>query len=87
MSIAWAIVIRPLIAMADWDATFSLFDFFIFSGLLTLLGAVTGFIAALIQGNRKLAARLYIIPSLIWQGGTLAALLLVLIALAGYDGT
>ncbi|MCC3291352.1 MULTISPECIES: hypothetical protein [unclassified Arthrobacter] len=88
MSIVWAIVVRPLIAFAAWDTSgFSIFGFFAFSGLLTLLGGVTGFIAALIQGNRRLAARLYIIPSLIWQGATLAALFALVFSLSGYDGT
>ncbi|MCQ1947175.1 hypothetical protein [Arthrobacter sp. zg-Y1116] len=88
VSIAWAILVRPLVAFTAWDVSdFSFLSFIAFSGLFTLLGGVTGFIAALIQGNKKLAARLYIIPSLIWQGGALAALFLLVIALSGYDGT
>ncbi|MCQ1950381.1 MULTISPECIES: hypothetical protein [Arthrobacter] len=88
MSIVWAIVVRPLVILAPWDVSdFSIFGFFAFSGLFTLLAGVTGFIAALIQGNKKLAARLYIIPSLIWQAGLVAALFLLVIALSGYDGT
>lgn len=88
VTIVWAIVVRPLIAVAPRDISdFSIFGFFVFSGLFTLLGGVVGFSVALAKGNKKLAARLYIIPSLIWQGGILAALLLLVIAFVGYGGT
>ncbi|MCQ1986673.1 MULTISPECIES: hypothetical protein [unclassified Arthrobacter] len=89
MTIVWAILIRPLVNFATWnfpDLGDSVFDLFIYSGLAILLGGVVGFSVALAKGNKKLAARLYIIPSLIWQGGILAALLLLVIAFLSYDG-
>ena len=88
VSIGWAIAIRPLVAFAVWRASdFSIFNFFAFFGLLVLLGGVTGFIVAILKQNRRLAARLYIIPSLIWQGGALTVLILLLIALSQYAAT
>lgn len=87
VSIGWAIVFRPLVNYLSWGggSSFYLIDLYVFLGPIALLGGVTGFIVELTKGNKKLAARLYIVPSLIWQGGVLAALLLLLIALAGYD--
>ena len=60
-------------------------DFVVFSGLIFLVGGVAGFIVALINGNKRRAARLYIIPSLIWQGMVLAAVVWLLVALASYE--
>lgn len=87
VSIAWAIVFSPLITFISRGGSFHIIDLYAYLGPIALLGGVTGFIVELIKGNRNLAARLYIIPSLIWQGGLLAALVLLLIALAGYDAT
>ena len=87
-SIGWAIAIRPLVTLAAESASgFSIVSFFAFFGLLVLLAGVTGFTVALIKENRKLAARLYIIPSLIWQGAVLAVIIMLLVALSGYDAT
>lgn len=54
-------------------------------GILTLVGSVGGFIAALRGGSKKLAARLYIIPSLVWQLSVLAMILWVIVQLLNYD--
>ena len=87
MSIVWAIVFRPVVNFLSWGGGFSFYfvDLFVWLGPIAFLGGVTGFIVALTNGNKRLAARLYIIPSLIWQGGVLAGLLLLLLAFAGYD--
>ncbi|MBP3036583.1 hypothetical protein J2M53_10005 [Arthrobacter sp. zg-ZUI100] len=90
-SIGWAIAFRPLTDHLSsyllWRNDFSFYDFFAFAGLTALLGGVTGFIVALATGNKRLAARLYIIPSLIWQGVVSAFFILLIIALSSYDGT
>jgi hypothetical protein len=90
-SIGWALAFRPLADHLSsyllWGNDFSFFDFFAFAGLAALLGGVTGFIVALATGNKRLAARLYIIPSLIWQGAVSAVFILLMIALSGYDAT
>ena len=86
VTIVWVIITGPLISMlgrgGSGDPTL---DFIVLSGLIVLLGGVAGFVVALINGNKRRAARLYIIPSLIWQGTVLAAVIWLLIALANYD--
>ena len=55
-------------------------------GVIALVGSVAGFIAALKTGNRKLAARLYIIPSLVWQLSMVALILWLFSLLLNYNG-
>lgn len=85
VTIVWVIVIGPLISALGWGVSgIPVLDFLVLSGFIVLLGGVAGFIVAVIDGNKRRAARLYIIPSLIWQGLVLAGVIWLLIALANY---
>lgn len=71
-TIGWALALLPLYVWADAFINFDynlgfLINFTGFLGVITLPGSLIGFFTALRTGNRKLAARLYIIPSLAWQ--------------------
>ncbi|MDN3904396.1 hypothetical protein [Arthrobacter sp. YD2] len=58
-----------------------------FLGITALIASVAGFTASLRAGNKKLAARLYIIPSLLWQLPMAALIGWVLFLLSTYDAT
>ena len=82
VSLVWCMCLLPLALTASdylehgvsWDPV----EIMALAGLLTLLGAVTALIACLNSGRARLAARLYVVPSLIWQGSALATGILVL---------
>lgn len=58
-----------------------------FLGIAALVASVAGFIAALRAGNKKLAGRLYIIPSLLWQLPLAALICWTLVLLSTYEAT
>ena len=92
VTLGWAVALLPLIA---WIRSFSgygdgmgsFFNVIGFLGIVALVVSVAGFIAGLRAGNRKLAARLYIIPSLVWQLPIVVAIVWLLAALASYNAT
>ena len=58
-----------------------------FLGIAALVASVAGFAAALRAGNKKLAGRLYIIPSLLWQLAMAALIGWTLFLLSTYQAT
>lgn len=58
-----------------------------FLGIAALVASVAGFTAALRAGNKKLAGRLYIIPSLLWQLPLAALICWTLFLLSTYEAT
>lgn len=58
-----------------------------FLGIAALIASVAGFTAALRAGDKKLAARLYIIPSLLWQLPMAALIGGILFLLSAYEAT
>ena len=58
-----------------------------FLGIFSLVVSLVGFTATLQTGNRKRAARLYIIPSLLWQLPMAALIGGILFLLSTYEAT
>ncbi|MDK1327938.1 hypothetical protein [Arthrobacter sp. zg-Y1143] len=91
VTLGWALALMPLIVWAGSMGDYAygsgwggLVDLIAILGILTLVASVGGFIAALRNGNKKLAARLYIIPSLVWQSAVVALILWLLYMLFTY---
>ena len=87
-SFGWALAALPLIYWIDSLGDGGMDTFFNSIGALGVFAfavSVVGFIAARRAGRRKLAARLYIIPSLTWQLPLLAGIVWILILLSSYE--
>ena len=87
VTIIWALALWPLLAwlLAGGVQGVGILDTIPVLGFIALIGSVGGFIAALASGHKKLAARLYIIPCLVWLGGIMASIMLLLFLL-GFSG-